>query len=163
MIYFARATGTDFVKIGKAKNVKRRILTLRTSSAFDIQSIHEEEGDTAREAELHKQFSHYRVRGEWFALGADLVAYLSERGVSVEASESMQVSLQEAEALRAEVERLKKELAHTKHRHRLAGQILARVPMSGFSFLTESKDDAFGWVREMGLEEINAWRKPARA
>lgn len=35
------------------------------------------EGDFKKEKELHRQFQHLRMEGEWFARGDELVSYIA--------------------------------------------------------------------------------------
>lgn len=66
-VYFIEAVGTGLVKIGFSRNVKRRMEYLRTTCPHELRPLLLlTDGSPALEAELHRQFAHCRVRGEWF-------------------------------------------------------------------------------------------------
>lgn len=57
-------------KIGYARNVKRRIASMRTASPLPLVLVTSFPSDDAPalEAKLHRRFKRKRVRGEWFKL-----------------------------------------------------------------------------------------------
>lgn len=65
-------------KIGKTVNPKERIGTLGVQLPYPIQVIHLIPVDnmTAAEQYLHSQFGDKRIRGEWFELDAQEVAFI---------------------------------------------------------------------------------------
>lgn len=82
-IYFILNYDSEAVKIGIAKNVKRRIASLQTSSPSELKllgKIQAESVSKARELEqsLHKTFDEYRVRGEWFKADVELLDYINK-------------------------------------------------------------------------------------
>ena len=66
MIYAIRVHGTDFVKIGIAKNVKRRLIAIATSMPFEIDQLAVADWPHSEEKRIHHYLAAYRVRGEWF-------------------------------------------------------------------------------------------------
>ena len=74
-VYFVRSGGR--VKIGKADNIKDRLVHIRTSSPYPIQLIAIEDGGHAVERRLHARFKAFRVHGEWFELAPILAEYIS--------------------------------------------------------------------------------------
>lgn len=58
------------IKVGIAKNVKKRLETIRTHCPYEIRLLAAIPGGRARERELHAALSDYRMRGEWFAADA---------------------------------------------------------------------------------------------
>lgn len=81
MIYFVRVKGTDYFKIGRAGNVKSRLITIATDNyqpvelclTLEIATYH----DANFEKDIHAYFSKLRVKGEWFRLTiADIDRYL---------------------------------------------------------------------------------------
>jgi hypothetical protein len=67
-----------FYKIGKTKNVDRRVGQLATLPPFDIEIIHTiKTKDMGQlELELHEKFAEKRKRGEWFELEEGDIAWL---------------------------------------------------------------------------------------
>jgi hypothetical protein len=65
-VYFARATGTDFVKIGYAAMVERRVAQLQAGCPHRLEIVRTVEGDFATEAAFHAIFAEHRTEGEWF-------------------------------------------------------------------------------------------------
>jgi len=72
-IYLFQAVGTNNFKIGKALDVAARIKRLQTSSPVKIRYVYHVYVSNAAiyEIELHNQFSHLRLIGEWFTFTAD--------------------------------------------------------------------------------------------
>jgi hypothetical protein len=68
--------GSGLCKIGRARDVGKRIQSLSTGSSSELTLIASWPCDDAgeREATLHEFWSDVRVRGEWFKLPADAVA-----------------------------------------------------------------------------------------
>ena len=67
-----------YYKIGKSKDVDRRIEQLATLPPFDIELVHTMPTDNmgAVEQDLHRLFNAKRVNGEWFELTEEDVAWL---------------------------------------------------------------------------------------
>lgn len=72
---------TGEVKIGYAKDPEQRMRELQTGNPGEIKllAIVDHKGP-AMERELHRQFAHLRIRGEWFKPGADLLEYIESLG-----------------------------------------------------------------------------------
>jgi hypothetical protein len=64
--YFARARGTNLVKIGRSTDVQQRIKSLQTGCPQEIDVIGIADGDC--ESNWHRRFSGHRRTGEWFEL-----------------------------------------------------------------------------------------------
>lgn len=62
--YLVAAEGSNFVKIGWAKEPWKRVAYLQTGSPVALSVLWKVEGPY--EAALHTEFAKYRVRGEWF-------------------------------------------------------------------------------------------------
>lgn len=78
--YFIQA-GTDGpVKIGVAQDVEKRIKELQTGCPDDLRLIGRIQGNC--ESELHKRFSQFRLRGEWFNPDIRLLAFIVENAES---------------------------------------------------------------------------------
>jgi len=76
LIYFAKAG--PFVKIGKAsgESAEWRIATLQTGCPYEIELLATESGGHQEERALHRRFSEFHERGEWFRLEGALLDYI---------------------------------------------------------------------------------------
>lgn len=82
-IYFILNEDSNAIKIGRAKDLAKRMNALQTSSPAKlrlIKSVQVEGGEEAHELEqsLHKKFSKIRLAGEWFKAEANLLEYISQ-------------------------------------------------------------------------------------
>ena len=82
-IYFILNDDSQAVKIGIAKNVKRRLASLQTSSPSGLKllgTIKTKSVNDARKIEksLHKRFDENRIRGEWFKADVELLDYIKQ-------------------------------------------------------------------------------------
>lgn len=75
-IYFVREPATRTIKIGFAENPFRRFVALQTACPYELTLIGVIPGGRAGEAELHRRFKKYRVRGEWFRDAPELLSAL---------------------------------------------------------------------------------------
>lgn len=66
----------EFIKIGFATDVAKRVRGLETGSPHPIAVLHEMRGTLEDEARFHGRFASYRVRGEWFRKDGDLAAWM---------------------------------------------------------------------------------------
>lgn len=71
-IYFVRRRIDGAIKIGFSEDVDRRIKEIETG-AGECELIAEMVGRQSREAELHRQFAHRRLHGEWFSPNDELI------------------------------------------------------------------------------------------
>jgi len=76
MVYFIKQG--NYVKIGRARNVKRRIRRLQTASPVKLELIHTKESnsDQRTEKSLHNKFKADRVEGEWFNISKKMKRFL---------------------------------------------------------------------------------------
>jgi hypothetical protein len=65
-IYFA-ADSNGSVKIGRARDVERRLRSLETSHTEALRLLRVVDGGPATERWLHRKFAAQRIRGEWFS------------------------------------------------------------------------------------------------
>jgi hypothetical protein len=82
-VYFILNEDSSAIKIGKAKDISKRIKSLQTSSPAKlrlIKSIQVKSDKEAQELEqsLHKQFQEIRLAGEWFKAEANLLDYINQ-------------------------------------------------------------------------------------
>lgn len=76
-IYIMRCLRTGLYKIGRSKNPTIREKTLQSENP-NVELVYQVEAFASYEKELHSEFSHKRVRGEWFRLTKkDLKSILS--------------------------------------------------------------------------------------
>lgn len=77
-VYFIRVDSPGGeIKIGYASSVKARLTSLQTGSPYRMEIVGVvAEGGEELERELHAQFAHLRMSGEWFRPGAELWAYI---------------------------------------------------------------------------------------
>lgn len=76
-VYFLRQRGTNFVKIGWAKDPADRLKTLQTGSPSDFELMATREGGAKEEAVLHRRFAGSNVRGEWFRMTGPLAVEIA--------------------------------------------------------------------------------------
>lgn len=82
-VYFILNEDSNAIKIGRAKDLAKRMKSLQTSSPAKlklIKSVQVEGGSEAQKLEqsLHKHFSEIRLAGEWFKAQANLLEYISQ-------------------------------------------------------------------------------------
>jgi hypothetical protein len=70
-IYFVH--GGDYIKIGKADNVRKRLRGLQTAHSEPLRLLAVAPGSEDEERGYHARFSQLRVRGEWFKPADDLL------------------------------------------------------------------------------------------
>ncbi len=74
--YFIEAVGLDKIKIGRARDVAKRLATLQTGSAVPLKLL--ATTDTIPERELHRRFRSQRISGEWFRKCDEILALIDE-------------------------------------------------------------------------------------
>lgn len=73
-VYFAQAD--DRVKVGWSRKIATRMAQLQTGNAAPIQLLGFTPGGRTKERQIHQQFAHLRVAGEWFQAERELLAYI---------------------------------------------------------------------------------------
>jgi hypothetical protein len=83
-VYFVSASTAQWqrVKIGKAKDVRKRISELQTGCPTELRLLGTIRADSdmhamQMESDLHSRFSGYAVGGEWFQLTAPLREFIN--------------------------------------------------------------------------------------
>lgn len=74
-VYFV-AMG-DHLKIGFAKNVKKRVADLQVGSPVPLEIVHVHGGSREDEIRLHEQFARYSANGEWFEKAPDIMRLIA--------------------------------------------------------------------------------------
>lgn len=77
-VYFATAqrVGSDSVKIGFTRDLKRRTSQLNIASPERIGFCLVIPGTMRAEKALHRRFARYRLQGEWFRASDELVGFI---------------------------------------------------------------------------------------
>ncbi len=73
-LYFI-SNGVDSIKIGRSKNVKKRLSHLQIGSAQKLDIFFVAKNKGFMECHLHKFFSDFKIKGEWFLLN-ERIPYL---------------------------------------------------------------------------------------
>lgn len=74
-VYFARAGSAGPVKIGHARDPKRRMTLLQTGNPERLAVIRLIAGGLPEEAEAHRHFADLRLNGEWFTFAEEMLTY----------------------------------------------------------------------------------------
>ena len=82
-VYFILNSDSNAVKIGKSKNVLKRKNALQVANLIELillKTIEVSSGKKAKEKEeeLHSQFAHLRVLGEWFKYNTGLQEFIAQ-------------------------------------------------------------------------------------
>ena len=101
MIYFAHCKPIGSVKIGTAKEPKKRLSSLQTGCPGPLQLVGVIPGGQIEEAALHREFKQFRMNGEWFRDDPELMTCIhrlldARRGSSL-LSEHVAVRFDESE------------------------------------------------------------------
>lgn len=79
-VYFAQVG--DFIKIGIAANLPRRLEILRSSCPYPVVLLGTLPGGRPRELALHEQFASLRVHHEWFHYHIDIIQVLKNGDIT---------------------------------------------------------------------------------
>lgn len=72
-LYFIQIHSGE-IKIGAAKDVKRRMQTLQVGMPHPLKLLYAAPGLGELEREFHEQFADHNIQGEWFAPHPDILA-----------------------------------------------------------------------------------------
>lgn len=76
-IYFIETIGVPCVKIGVTRgNSEHRLTLIATGCPLDIRVLGTMPGGFRLEKDIHRQFNHLRIRGEWFHLTRELRKFI---------------------------------------------------------------------------------------
>lgn len=73
-VYFIQAINGGPIKIGFAKNIRRRLVGLQTSHPYELVVLAHRPGSKELEAHLHVKHGRHRLIGEWFEPHTDVLA-----------------------------------------------------------------------------------------
>ena len=82
-VYFVLNSDSNAIKIGKAKDIQKRLQSLQTVSPAKLQllkavQVMSELEARTLESSLHRKFALLRITGEWFRADKELVDYMSD-------------------------------------------------------------------------------------
>jgi predicted GIY-YIG superfamily endonuclease len=82
-VYFISNEDSNAIKIGIARNVQKRMMSLQTSSPAKLKLMKSLQVDGSEEAQkqerlLHQQFSAIRLNGEWFKADTVLLEFIDQ-------------------------------------------------------------------------------------
>ena len=82
-IYFILNQDSNAIKIGRARDLAKRMKALQTSSPAKLKLVKSVQVEGIKEAQnleqlLHRQFSEIRLAGEWFKAEPNLLEYISQ-------------------------------------------------------------------------------------
>jgi hypothetical protein len=82
VIYFVQAECVGHIKIGwhAGTDAAERVRELQVGSADKLTLLGTMPGERETEADLHRQFSHAHVHGEWFRAVPELLNYIGNKG-----------------------------------------------------------------------------------
>jgi hypothetical protein len=98
VVYFVRAG--EAVKIGRTVNLESRLRSLGTASAVPLELLAAVPGGRQLEAELHREWRHLHIRGEWFRAEAELLRSIREQAGGGPAPEPDPLALAQAAKFR---------------------------------------------------------------
>lgn len=75
-VYFL--SSGELIKIGRTKDIHRRISCIKTMSPLPITLLGFIQGDKSKEKAIHNKFSNIRSHGEWFFKSTDLEAFIRD-------------------------------------------------------------------------------------
>ncbi len=85
LTYYIRARGMGDIKIGKSNQVRVRVRSLFTGASRGLDLVACYPAPIEHEKELHDEFEHLRLCGEWFRPGKELLTHLRLIGCDVDA------------------------------------------------------------------------------
>jgi hypothetical protein len=77
-IYFIRCRELQAIKIGHSRNPRVRLMEFQTAHPYPLELLLAMPGDPDVEIDLHRQFEHLRLTGEWFHEDLELKCYIDE-------------------------------------------------------------------------------------
>jgi predicted GIY-YIG superfamily endonuclease len=89
-VYFIQNEDSNAIKIGRARDLSKRMKALQTSSPAQLKLVVAIQVNDSKEAEdleksLHRQFWKIRISGEWFRAEPELLEYIqNQRSISIQ-------------------------------------------------------------------------------
>lgn len=79
MIYFIQESGNGYIKIGFSQEPLQRLRQLSKNQPYEYNLIGVLPGHLPEEKALHKKFSDFSVKGEWFCPSKDLIDFIESK------------------------------------------------------------------------------------
>lgn len=76
MIYFIQESGNGFIKIGFSQNPLQRLRQLSKNQPYEYSLLGVLPGHFEQERALHKRFSDFSIKGEWFSPDKNLIDFI---------------------------------------------------------------------------------------
>lgn len=76
MIYFVQSGEKGPIKIGKANDPYKRLISLQTSSSETLTILGLMDGDIKEGKDIHAKFYDCKIKGEWFKPSKDLIEFI---------------------------------------------------------------------------------------
>lgn len=76
IVYFIAATDVGLIKIGRTVNLKKRFISLQTSSPVKLDVVHSIQYDYDLETRIHEHLAEYRAHGEWFQACKPVIRFI---------------------------------------------------------------------------------------
>lgn len=77
-IYFIQAGVEGAIKIGRSKNVKKRVSDLQVACPLKLTLLYSGKGGKDAESELHSRFNRYQRIGEWFDPAKEILDFIDK-------------------------------------------------------------------------------------
>ena len=75
-VYFVQSVGGEAIKIGFAKDVRKRLRALQGASPYQLKVLLVLEGGQKFETELHRKFKKSKLMNEWYKPSTDLIDFI---------------------------------------------------------------------------------------
>lgn len=75
-VYFIAAVDAGKIKIGRTRNISKRLSALETSSPVPLTLMHTVQYDDELEQRIHQHLGKYRSHGEWFHADKPVVEFV---------------------------------------------------------------------------------------
>jgi DNA-binding XRE family transcriptional regulator len=139
MVYFIQAESGS-IKIGYSRSAIQRLNSLQSSNAEKLTLIGTINGSREKEYDLHKQFAHLLIGGEWFRPDVALLEYIAlhKEDVAEEGAESVSQEVQDL------LFRLAKNIKLARLRRKMTQQALADLMGTGLRAIMNIEDGKSG-------------------
>lgn len=126
-VYFVQEYMNGTFKIGKTKNVEKRMNIFGVKLPFENKLIYliKTGNHHQTEAAFHKHFADKRLEGEWFALNKENISWIKEGKYTAEINQTIQV-IEESKPVPAKVENKEDKLLTDKQLE-FAKTLLAKI------------------------------------
>lgn len=78
-LYLILDTSSKKLKIGRSKNVQKRLKQLQTSNSGSLSLLFTLKGEGFREEYVHRMFSHLNTNGEWYEYDNSIIDYFNRK------------------------------------------------------------------------------------